>query len=181
MLIDFIQDEVASPSSPSYLPVGDEHWYLGPIFAGIEDLVGLKQSTVKSLHFNLPKHLEVGIRRTWITSHKKLMRLWYASASFLDPCPPFCPLLYSKVGEDLVSYPTWARQTERTWYLIPLERDRLFINYMLDTLHAWWLPPPLMINHLVLFIMSWVPCTNGQLNPGYHDTLSTKPQIMIQL
>ena len=59
--IDFIQDEVASPS---YLPVGDEHWYLGPIFAGIEDLVGLKQRTVKSLHFNLPKHLEVEIRQT---------------------------------------------------------------------------------------------------------------------
>ena len=42
--------------------MGDEHWYLGTIFAGVEDLVGLKQRTVKSLHFNLPKHLEVVIR-----------------------------------------------------------------------------------------------------------------------
>ena len=26
--------------------------------------------------------------------------------------------------------------------------------------------------YLVLFMMSWVPCTGGQLNPGYHATLS---------
>ena len=42
-----------------YLLVYDEHRYLGAVLAGIEDLAGLKQGAIKTLHLNLTKHLDI--------------------------------------------------------------------------------------------------------------------------
>ena len=41
--------------------VDNEHWDLGSVFTGIEDLMSLKQRTVKSLYFNLTKHLYIEV------------------------------------------------------------------------------------------------------------------------